>query len=626
MSDTAPTISVLLPAYNAERFVTQAVTSILQQTFRDLELIVVDDGSTDGTGQILRDLAATDPRLHLIQHENRGMTASLNEALAAARGRFIARMDADDVSLPERLEIQLKQLLSEPQIVCIGGGQILIDPAGRALRKVNPPTDHESITSLILGGHGAICHPSALMRREAIEKIGGYREAFWPAEDLDLWLRLGEIGQLANVPRAVLHYRIHPNSVSERNGLIQRQRAHEACKEAWARRGIAGTFDASALWRPDGSHRSACDYMNDLGWSAFHMGQGRTALIYGLKGIAGRFWSGDGWKLAARAMVWPVNQPIKPDGPPTPSKERWPSAVSEPRVSVLMAVYNSHAHLAEAVRSILSQTLTDFEFIILNDGSTDDSQRILEEFAAGDGRIRLVSWPNHGITPSRVALLSMARAPLVAIMDGDDVSLPDRLRVQADYLAAHPKCVAVGCRVMMIDDQGQPLRTWSLEQTHKEIVTAYLERRGSAIVHPSVMMRADAVRAAGGYDVRYATCEDQDLFLRLAERGELANVPEILFHYRQHVASTCHSQARQLWKDSEAILKEAYARRGMGEMKDATPAVLSDRPVDFHRRWAWWALRSGYVATARRHAAWSLARQPWSAQSWLLALCAARGW
>jgi GT2 family glycosyltransferase len=220
----------------------------------------------------------------------------------------------------------------------------------------------------------------------------------------------------------------------------------------------------------------------------------------------------------------------------------------------------------------------------------------------------------------------MARAPLIAIMDADDVSLPNRLRVQADFMDAHAKCVAVGCRVLMIDDRGWPLRTWSIEQTHQEIETAYLQRRGSAIVHPSVMMRRDAVVAAGGYDTRFATCEDQDLFLRLAERGELANVPDILFHYRQHVASTCHTKARQLWKDSEAVLKEAYARRGLGEIADATPAVLSDRPVDFHRRWAWWALRSGYVATARRHAAWSLARQPWSTESWMLAMCAARGW
>jgi glycosyltransferase involved in cell wall biosynthesis len=640
MSDT-PAISVVLPAHNAECFVTLAVNSILHQNFTDLELIVIDDGSTDRTGAILRDLARTDSRLHLIQRENRGMTASLTEGLAVARGRFIARMDADDISLPDRFDIQLAKLIAEPELVCIGGGQMLIDSAGRMLRKVSPPTDHQSITALILGGHGAICHPTALMRRDAIDKIGGYREEFWPAEDLDLWLRLGEIGRLANVDRIVLHYRIHPDSVSERNGVIQRERAHAACAQAWARRGIDGAFSAHNLWRPDGSRKSVCDHMIDLGWSAFHLNQRQTALVYGLKGIRMRCWSFDGWKLAARAAFWPVNQPIYPAQAAAPSKAAAPAPDSSahgpvplqapdpsppPRVSVLMTVYNSESHLAEAIRSILTQTLTDFEFIILNDGSTDGSAAILEEFAASDGRIRLVQWPNHGITPGRVALLSMARAPLVAIMDADDISLPDRLKVQADYLDSNGRCVAVGCRVMMVDDHGRPLRTWSLELTHREIETAYLQRRGSAIVHPAVMMRRDAVIAAGGYDVRFATCEDQDLFLRLAERGELANVPDILFHYRQHVASTCHTRSRQLWKDSEAVLKEAYARRGLGEITDATPAVLADRPADFHRRWGWWALRSGYVATARRHAAWSLARQPLCRESWTLAACAARGW
>jgi glycosyltransferase involved in cell wall biosynthesis len=326
------------------------------------------------------------------------------------------------------------------------------------------------------------------------------------------------------------------------------------------------------------------------------------------------------------AILTPSTSVDLSPGDPAPAAGRGAGKPGDvPTVSVLMAVYNAAPFLASALQSILEQTLKDFELIALNDGSTDNSAAILEEFARRDPRVRVVSWPNHGITATRVQLLAMARAPFLAIMDADDISLPFRLEKQVEYLQQHPDCVAVGSRVLMIDTDGLPLRTWSLEETHEQIETAYLQRRGSAIVHPSVLMRTGAVRAAGGYDVRFQTCEDQDLFLRLAERGRLANLPETHFLYRQHVDSTCHTKVRQLWADSEAILKEAYARRGLGPIADATPEHLDEAPVEFHRRWAWWALREGNRAAARKHAMIGLKSRPFSPDSWKLALCALRG-
>jgi glycosyltransferase involved in cell wall biosynthesis len=315
---------------------------------------------------------------------------------------------------------------------------------------------------------------------------------------------------------------------------------------------------------------------------------------------------------------------VASDQSPAPAIGAVP-ATAAPAVSVLMAVYNAARYLDEAVESIRNQTFTDFEFVIINDGSTDGSEAILRHHADADPRIRLISRPNAGITRTRIELLSAARAEFVAVMDSDDVSVPTRLAKQVEYLRGHPECVAAGCKVLMIDPDGLPLRDWSLETTHDQIDRAYLERRGSAIVHPSVMMRRSAVLAVGGYDARFQTCEDQDLFLRLAEHGKLANIPEVLFKYRQHLASTCHAKVQQLWKDAEAVLAEAYTRRGLGSPGNAMPSVFEDKPVDYHRRWAWWALKAGNIATARKHAWAALRLSPMASASWRLMYCAIRG-
>ena len=167
-----------------------------------------------------------------------------------------------------------------------------------------------------------------------------------------------------------------------------------------------------------------------------------------------------------------------------------------------MPVYNCEGYLAEAVRSVLSQTLRDFEFLIVDDGSTDHSLPVLRDFAAKDARIRLVSRPNTGITPALNEMIGLARGRYLARMDADDISMPDRFAKQVEYLEAHPECVIVGSRVMLMDPYGSPVAETGHKLTHEEIEHQLLTESGWAMVHPSVMMRRDAVNQVGGYDKR----------------------------------------------------------------------------------------------------------------------------
>ena len=295
-----------MPVYNVEQYITKAVESILAQTFMDFEFIIIDDGSTDSSLKILETYAAKDERIHLTSRKNKGIPRTRNEMLALTSGEFIAVMDADDVALPERFALQVKFLRSHPDYVCVGGAHEVIDEKGRLLTRLELPQNNDEIQQLMLAGHGSICHPCAMIRRASLMEVGGYDEALLTAHDLDLWLKLGEVGALANLKDTVLKYRLHMNSISEKNGALQRQEARAACERAWQRRGIEGCFEATEQWRPGPDRSSRHKFMLQYGWWAFSSGQRQTAITYGTRAIAALPFAAEGWKLLVCAAIKPL--------------------------------------------------------------------------------------------------------------------------------------------------------------------------------------------------------------------------------------------------------------------------------------------------------------------------------
>jgi glycosyltransferase involved in cell wall biosynthesis len=298
-----PVISVLMPVYNAERYVAEAVESILAQTHRDFEFLIVDDGSTDSSLKILRRYEARDGRIRLISRPNTGYLVALNEMIGRARGDLLARMDADDISLPDRFARQVDFLERNPDVACVGGAYIVIDERGRRLIQMNSCEDDATIQDLALSGHTPIMHPAAMMRREKIIAVGGYRSEMYTVEDLDLWLRLGECGRLANLSHPVLKYREHAGSVSHKNQEIQRNRAKFASDQACDRRGIPRRQLDLVPFRPGADRASRHRFLIRNGWWAFLSRERRTALHYGLRSIVCIPWRTDGWRLLACALV-----------------------------------------------------------------------------------------------------------------------------------------------------------------------------------------------------------------------------------------------------------------------------------------------------------------------------------
>jgi glycosyltransferase involved in cell wall biosynthesis len=301
-----PLISVLMPVYNAERYVAQAIDSILMQTLPDFEFLIVNDGSSDRSPAILEHYARQDSRIHLISRPNTGHVLALNEMLHLARGDYLARMDADDVALPQRFQLQVDFLQRHPEVVCVGGAHEVIDEADRLITCWQMLLTDAEIQNAALAGHGSICHPCAMMRRTAVLTVGGYDPDLLLAEDVDLWLRLGEIGKLANLSQPILRYRIHANSVSGKYCDRQRQQARVACERAWQRRGIQdGRFEAAEPWRPGRDRTSRHQFMLQYGWWAFNSRQRQTAMLYGWLSIQAIPLAVEGWKLLLYALVKP---------------------------------------------------------------------------------------------------------------------------------------------------------------------------------------------------------------------------------------------------------------------------------------------------------------------------------
>jgi len=215
----ASAIDVVIPVFNGAETVESAVASIQAQTLRDIRIIVVNDGSTDGTQAIVERLAAEDGRVVPIRRANGGIVDALNAGLAACTADLIARHDADDLAVPDRFEKQLAWMRSHPECSAVSGSIIEIDAAGRELGpQVSPRSPDLADPKHYPQMEPYLVHPFLMMRRASVEAVGGYRYVFH-AEDTDLYWRLQETGQLANMPDLLGRYRIHSQSVTSASTL-----------------------------------------------------------------------------------------------------------------------------------------------------------------------------------------------------------------------------------------------------------------------------------------------------------------------------------------------------------------------------------------------------------------------
>jgi hypothetical protein len=220
MPGEPPQVSLVLAVYNGEDYIRDAVESVIAEQKPTIELVVIDDGSVDSTPEILREFEDRDRRVVVHRKESTTLASALNVGFGIARGALLARLDADDVDLPGRLQAQAEHMNANPDVVLLGGQALLIDDRGREFGTAHYPLEDAELREA-LRTTDPFVHSTVMMRREAFEAVGGYRTNLPHAEDLDLWLRIAEVGRIANLDRPLVKYRIHDRQTSLQSQVDQ---------------------------------------------------------------------------------------------------------------------------------------------------------------------------------------------------------------------------------------------------------------------------------------------------------------------------------------------------------------------------------------------------------------------
>lgn len=280
MKNITPKVTVLMPVYNAEAFLAEAIESILKQTYRDFEFLIINDGSSDKSESIIKRYASLDRRIRLISRENKKLIATLNEGIEKAKGEYIARMDADDISTRDRLKIEVEYLDKHPEVALVGSNYTIIDERGKSLVTTNVFT-HPDDLRLCLITCNQYGHGSTMFRKSIVEKLGKYDMQALHIEDYDLWIRISQKYQVANIEKPLYKWRKTEGSVTGSNLEFQVQQTYKVRDRAFGY-----YLKNKRKYRILSFHKSGADYgrrkstlYRDFAYLYMKRGQALRALV-----------------------------------------------------------------------------------------------------------------------------------------------------------------------------------------------------------------------------------------------------------------------------------------------------------------------------------------------------------
>jgi glycosyltransferase involved in cell wall biosynthesis len=540
-----PLVSVLIPVYNGEKYIAECLDSVLAQDFVDLEILIADDGSTDGSRELIQRYAEKDRRIRWWRNPaNLGLAGNFNCCLRAARGKYIKFLLQDDKLLtPIALWKMVSILDNHPTIVLVGSVSHVITASSRLIQV----RDYFRQTCLWPGAEllvrcleepvNLLGEPSVMMfRREPAAR--GFDERFQQLVDLEFWFHLLEQGDFAHLAEPLSAFRRHAAQATEANRSSGASTSDEILLKkiyyprAWARRAVSRLMLFNQIRRLRKSHDEPsvglkAKLMQTLGkgWFIFFAIRYRGwRLFQDLK-----FWK-NWWQLAA-------GEPLPEQWLPAPTVS---GRSDHPRVSVLVPVYNGEKYLAACLDSILAQDFTEMEILIADDGSTDGSRELIQHYAEKDRRIRWWRNPtNLGLAGNFNCCLRAARNDYIKYVLQDDLLLdPSAIRQMVQALDADPAVSLVGSASHVIDDQSDRLEVRNNFRRAgimdgKAAILHCLSRNGNLIGEPSVVMFRRE-QAARGFDERYRQLIDLDFWFHLLEQGRFAYLAGPLCAFRQH--------------------------------------------------------------------------------------------
>jgi glycosyltransferase involved in cell wall biosynthesis len=628
--ETAMKLSVMMITYNHEHYLRQALDSVLMQKVDfDYEIVVGEDHSSDATRQILLEYASAHPdKIRPIFHDrNIGVIRNFFSTLQACRGEYVALLEGDDYWTSDlKLQSQVDFLDAHPDFAIsfhnvTGHFQDQRQNDFNYVRADQP----EEMTIADLLADNVIPTCSAVFRRELANPLPDWLFELKMA-DYPLHVLTAQHGKIGYINQVMGLYRIHTGGVWTRmDGLSRQQQTvrffqHLVKGLGPQNRPAAKLNLARRYWRLGMEHEARGErgpafktFLRSLATQPF---TGTPSLRSKLHAIA-RVSAPTAYDRVSR--TYGTLMGAREANPVVTIPRRPIVAGGQPRVSIVIPAYNAQRYLVQAVESMLAQTFTDFECIIVDDGSTDRTAQLLAQLARRDPRVRPVHVPHGGIVEALNAGIEAAQGEFIARMDADDVAIATRLEEQVHYMDGHADVVALGSKVLLVDPHNSPLWEIEVKTEHKEIDAELMAGNGWALFHPTSIIRKHAILQIGRYRPEYQWSEDIDLFLRLGEIGRLANMPTAMLRYRQHFASVNRTKLDLQVKRVERLLADAHRRRGQDFPPDFHfKPVIPLSPLEQFRAWGRRALLNGNFPVARRHAIAAFRFAPMQYDSWSL--------
>jgi glycosyltransferase involved in cell wall biosynthesis len=629
--DIRPLVSVVIPAYNMAEFVVEAVESVLAQTYKPIEIILVDDGSTDGTEKVLEPYRA---KLTYLRQENAGVPAARNAAIERARGEFVAFLDADDYWRPDKIARQVEMFTLAPDLDLVFGRARLVARDGRKLPQRLPDHMPPMLTLDAIPGcpdgyriGGPVLYavversffvPSAMMlRTELLRRTGAFDTQMHRAEDRDLLMRLAaQACTFGFLDAECYSYRKARSRNQENWNLLtlaaargmpcRKLLANPAVRDGrvrrMARRKLAGMLrmggdfhlirrepaaarklylDAISFW-PFGSHSAA--------WAVSWFGSlGRAFVLW---------WNDEERRSMLREIARWNPQDDRVEAGKEPPAFPMKAGDARPLVSVIIPAYNVAEYVVQAVESVLAQTYKPIEIILVDDGSTDGTEKVLEPYRT---RLTYLRQKNAGAPAARNAAIERVRGEFVAFLDADDYWRPDKIARQVDMFTLAPNLDLVFDRARFVDKDGQELPQKLPDQLPPvltlhaipgcpeayrlsgPVLYALVER--SFFLLSTVMLKTEVLRRAGGFDPQLIRAQDRDLFLRLAAEGCTFGFLDTESNY--------YRKARSTIEENWMLLTRAAMRAIPYRKLLANPAVRDSRVRRLARRKLAGMLRMG---------------------------------
>lgn len=557
-----PLVSVIIPTYNNQAYLAEAIDSVLSQTYPFYEIIVIDDGSTDNTQEILKTYK---DRIFTVYQKNQGVSVARNRGLEIAQGQFIAFLDGDDYFLPYKLATQLTVFEKNPHLGIVHSGWYMVTETGEILAHQKPWYELRELDLKAWVLWRAVLPSAMMIRREWLEKVGGFQPGLAYAEDVELIVRLAQAGcQAIWLEKITVNYRLHQtNATTASKTPLQAQCFDQFYNQFFSQPNLPPEIRQI-------ESRSRYNYYIWMAWRFFETGYYQKMQEYLRKSLEYPQVSTRGtiihWVGFFRG--YSEGKGIDFDGNFLITLPEWQQLVKsilpkeKPKVSVIIPTYNSSKYIIQAIESVANQTYGNWEIIVVDDGSMDDTKNRLSGYL---DVIHYIYQNNQGVSCARNRGIQEAQGELIAFLDADDYFLPHKITDQVAYFDRDPSLGIVNSGWRMVDEMGTEISDITMWESCPELA---LEDwlLWKPVLPSSLMISRQWLEKVKGFNTTLSSFEDIDLIWRMAAMGcESIWLKKITVCYRQHRQSTTSQSVSKMAEGYEIVFNNFFRQKNLPE-------------------------------------------------------------